>query len=213
MNRSASLPACAFALLGMAATACGPKAPPQPAAPPERDLVALAADPDTGEVGAVDVTAAGQTVALTTVGASTTVRSGLGPVAAVTLSADDLQRIFGDAIAARAPAPRHLNLYFELGGDTLTPESAALASTVIGEVKGRPAPEVTVVGHTDTTGAAAANLDLGLRRAMLIRDRLIAVGLDPALIEIATHGEADLLVPTPDNTPEPANRRVEVAIR
>ncbi|HTM32983.1 MAG TPA: OmpA family protein [Vicinamibacterales bacterium] len=175
--------------------------------------MALAADPDTGEVGAVDVTAAGQTVALTTVGASTTVRSGLGPSAAVTLSADDLQRIFGDAIAARAPAPRHLNLYFELGGDTLTPESAALAATVIDEVKGRPAPEVTVVGHTDTTGAAAANLDLGLRRAMLIRDRLIAVGLDPALIEIATHGEADLLVPTPDNTPEPSNRRVEVAIR
>ena len=212
MNQRASLSAFVFAL-GIAAVSCGPKSPPQPVAPPERDLVALAADPDTGEVGAVDVTAAGQTVALTTVGASTTVRSGLGPVAAVTLSADDLQRIFGDAIAARAPAPRHLNLYFELGGDTLTPESAALAATVIDEVKGRPAPEVTVVGHTDTTGAAAANLDLGLRRAMLIRDRLIAVGLDPALIEIATHGEADLLVPTPDNTPEPSNRRVEVAIR
>ena len=212
MNQRASLSAFVFAL-GIAAVSCGPKSPPQPVAPPERDLVALAADPDTGEVGAVDVTAAGQTVALTTVGASTPVRSGLGPSAAVTLSADDLQRIFGDAIAARAPAPRHLNLYFELGGDTLTPESAALAATVIDEVKGRPAPEVTVVGHTDTTGAAAANLDLGLRRAMLIRDRLIAVGLDPALIEIATHGEADLLVPTPDNTPEPSNRRVEVAIR
>jgi outer membrane protein OmpA-like peptidoglycan-associated protein len=212
VNQRASLSAFVFAL-GIAAVSCGPKSPPQPVAPPERDLVALAADPDTGEVGAVDVTAAGQTVALTTVGASTTVRSGLGPSAAVTLSADDLQRIFGDAIAARAPAPRHLNLYFELGGDTLTPESAALAATVIDEVKGRPAPEVTVVGHTDTTGAAAANLDLGLRRAMLIRDRLIAVGLDPALIEIATHGEADLLVPTPDNTPEPSNRRVEVAIR
>jgi len=212
VNQRASLSAFVFAL-GIAAVSCGPKSPPQPVAPPERDLVALAADPDTGEVGAVDVTAAGQTVALTTIGASTTVRSGLGPSAAVTLSADDLQRIFGDAIAARAPAPRHLNLYFELGGDTLTPESAALAATVIDEVKGRPAPEVTVVGHTDTTGAAAANLDLGLRRAMLIRDRLIAVGLDPALIEIATHGEADLLVPTPDNTPEPSNRRVEVAIR
>jgi outer membrane protein OmpA-like peptidoglycan-associated protein len=212
MNRSASLRAVA-AVLGLAAIECGPKTPPRAAIPPERELVALAADPDTGEVGAINVTAAGQAVSLTAVGASTAVRSGLGPAPAVTLSDDELQRIFGEAIAVRAPAPRHINLYFELGGDTLTPESATLATTVIDEVKGRPAPEVTVVGHTDTSGLAAANLELGLRRARLIRDRLIAVGLDPALIEIASHGEADLLIPTPDNTPEPANRRVEVAIR
>jgi outer membrane protein OmpA-like peptidoglycan-associated protein len=191
--------------LCIAAAACGPKPSPQTAVPPERDLVALAADPETGEVGALDVTAAGQTIALTSAGASTTVRAGTGPAAVITLSDDEVRRIFGDAIAARAPAPRHLNLYFELGGDTLTPESAALAATVIDEVN--------VVGHTDTTGLAAANLQLGLRRATLIRDRLIAVGLDPSLIEVASHGEADLLVRTPDNTPEPANRRVEIAIR
>jgi outer membrane protein OmpA-like peptidoglycan-associated protein len=180
---------------------------------PQLDLIALAADPETGEVGALEVAAAGQTVALTTVGDSTTVRAGAGPTAAVTLSAEDLQRIFGEAIAARAPVPRRFNLYFELGGDTLTPDSATLATAIIDEVKTRPAPEVTVVGHTDTTGLAAANLELGLRRATLIRDRLIAAGLDPAVVEVASHGEADLLVPTPDNTPEPSNRRVEVAVR
>jgi outer membrane protein OmpA-like peptidoglycan-associated protein len=212
MSRAASLPAIVFVAFAIGA-ACGPKAPLQPAAPPQRDLVALAADPDTGEVGALDVTAAGQSVALTAAGASTTVRAGAGPAPVVTLSAADLQRIFGEAIATRAPAPRRFNLYFELGGDTLTPESAAVAPAIVSEVTTRPAPEVTVIGHTDTTGLAAANLELGLRRARLIRDRLIAAGLDPAVVETASHGETDLLVPTPDDTAEPVNRRVEVAVR
>jgi outer membrane protein OmpA-like peptidoglycan-associated protein len=131
----------------------------------------------------------------------------------VTLSAEELERIFGEAMAARAPAPRRFNLYFELGGDTLTPASAAFATVIIAEVTTRPAPEVTVIGHTDTTGVAAANLELGLRRARLIRDRLVAAGLDPAVVEIASHGETDLLVATPDDTAEPVNRRVEVAVR
>ena len=72
MSRAAklSLPAIVIAL-GIGA-ACGPRAAPQPAAPPHRDLVVLAVDPDSGEVGVLDVTAAGQSVALTTAGASTT---------------------------------------------------------------------------------------------------------------------------------------------
>ena len=38
-------------------------------------------------------------------------------------------------------------------------------------------------------------------------------GLDASLMVVTSHGEADLLVPTPDETPEPRNRRVEIAVR
>ena len=37
--------------------------------------------------------------------------------------------------------------------------------------------------------------------------------LDRDLIEVRSHGETELLVPTPDNTDEPRNRRVEVKVR
>ena len=37
---------------------------------------------------------------------------------------------------------------------------------------------------------------------MCIRDRVVT-----------SHGEGNLLVKTPDNTPEPANRRVEITVR
>jgi outer membrane protein OmpA-like peptidoglycan-associated protein len=47
----------------------------------------------------------------------------------------------------------------------------------------------------------------------MIRKQLIDIGLDPTLIEIVSHGEADLLVPTADDVPEPRNRRVEITVR
>ena len=74
-------------------------------------------------------------------------------------------------------------------------------------------PDVTVVGHTDTTGDRAANFQLGLDRAMRVRRLLVEAGLDASLIEVISHGETDLLVPTPDETSEPRNRRVEIAVR
>ena len=75
------------------------------------------------------------------------------------------------------------------------------------------APEVIVIGHTDTTGGAAANLALGLKRAATVRQLLIDTGIEAELVEINSHGEGNPLIRTPDNTPEPRNRRVEIAVR
>jgi outer membrane protein OmpA-like peptidoglycan-associated protein len=75
------------------------------------------------------------------------------------------------------------------------------------------APDVSVIGHTDTTGADTANAALGLQRASVIRDQLLQTGLDPALVEVVSFGESDLLVPTADNVAEARNRRVEVIVR
>jgi outer membrane protein OmpA-like peptidoglycan-associated protein len=104
-------------------------------------------------------------------------------------------------------------LYFVSGSTQLTPESDALLRDILALVTNRPAPDVTVIGHTDTVGTARANVELGRSRATLIHDRLIRVGLDRRLVSVASHGEADLLVRTPDETDEGKNRRVEVSVR
>ena len=70
-----------------------------------------------------------------------------------------------------------------------------------------------VIGHTDTTGAGLSNVELGLKRANSVRNLLVEARLNPALIEVTSHGEADLLVPTGDDVAEPRNRRVEITIR
>ena len=70
-----------------------------------------------------------------------------------------------------------------------------------------------MIGHTDTTGAPASNFELGLKRAATVRNILVEAGLDPAFIELISHGEEELLVPTADDVAEPRNRRVEIAVR
>jgi outer membrane protein OmpA-like peptidoglycan-associated protein len=195
------------------AASCGP--PPKIAPPPPRaDLVVLVPDPEDGRVGAATITGtSGAVVELTRASEGTRIVQGQAPGAPAAIPPDTVQRIFGEAIAARPIAQKQFVLYFETGSETLTAESQALVPQIIADMRARPAPDLTVIGHTDTTGDAAANITLGLRRATLIRDLLVASGLDPAQVGIASHGEANLLVPTPDNTPEAKNRRVEVTIR
>jgi outer membrane protein OmpA-like peptidoglycan-associated protein len=204
--------AAACAAIALMAAGCAPPPPASPR-PPSRDTVALAPDPDTGNVGRLTVSTAAGNVELAERHASTTVTAGAAPAPPAVMSDADVQRLFGAAIAIQAPAALRFLLYFELGGDTLTAESRAQLPDVLAAVRGRVAPDVQVVGHTDTTGVAAANAELGLQRATLIRDQLLQAGLDATLIEVASHGESDPLVPTDDNVAEAGNRRVEVVVR
>jgi peptidoglycan-associated lipoprotein len=202
-------------LVFLFACACQPKTVLRPAAPsPVQDVVALLPDPETKTVGhAVVSSALGGSVELTSERAASRIVSGQPPSAPFTMSEAQVEQIFGDALAVRPPAPRQFLLYFESGSNRLTPESEKLLTEILAFVKSRPVPDLTVIGHTDTVGAAQANIDLGRTRATMIRDRLVAGGLNGSLVSVASHGKADLLVPTPDETPEPRNRRVEVTVR
>src|SRR5262245_6681832 len=181
---------------------------------PAHDIIALLTDPETRKVGRVFVSAPfGGTVELKKKGAATRVVVGQPPHAPFKLSNDQIQQLFGDAFAALPPTPRHTFVYFESGSDQLTPQSERQLTEFLTVVKNWPVPDVTVVGHTDTVGTAQANIDLGRSRATLIGDRLVAAGLDGTIVLVTSHGEADLLVQTPDETAEPRNRRVEVSVR
>ena len=125
----------------------------------------------------------------------------------------DVQRIFGGVMSGLPPPSRHFTLYFQFGSDDLTAESRALVPEILRVVKERPVPEVIAIGHTDTTGSAATNYDLGLKRATIVRDLLVATGLAASDVEVASHGEADPLTRTADETNEPRNRRVEILVQ
>ncbi len=71
---------------------------------------------------------------------------------------------------------------------------------------------VSVVGHTDTVGAAARNVELSRNRAGAVRDALVTRGIDAALIAVEGAGEERPLHRTPDNAAEPINRFVEIVI-
>ncbi len=70
--------------------------------------------------------------------------------------------------------------------------------------------KVSVVGHTDTAGTKDYNYALGGRRAEAVQKMLIKYGIPSSQIIAVSAGEEDLKVPTPNNTPNAANRRVRV---
>lgn len=213
-TRRARRPAgAALAALILAASACRGVRPPAPPTQPPSDLVVLVADPDDGKLGSAVVTAQGASVELALEGAATRVGSGQPPSPPAPLGAADIQRIFGEALAARPLPPRQFLLYFQSGSDDLTAESQAELPRIVAFVRDRPVPDVSVIGHTDTTGTPASNAALGLQRARLIAARLVTAGISADQIEITSHGEGNLLVATADDVDEARNRRVEVTVR
>jgi peptidoglycan-associated lipoprotein len=176
-------------------------------------MVVLLADPESGKTGRVRISNDHGRVELAVERQATVVTANGAPAAVTVMSEDDVSRVFGSALAALPPAPRHFILYFQFESDQLTEESVALVPEILQAVKALEVPEVAVVGHTDTMGARRANYELGLKRAGTVRGFLVDAGLAATTIEVTSHGEGDLLVQTGNGKAEPRNRRVEIAVR
>jgi outer membrane protein OmpA-like peptidoglycan-associated protein len=175
-------------------------------------LVVLMPDADTGSVGRVVVSNPGGSTELSSAWASTRVSMMQAPQIR-SMSESDVKSRFGDVIATLPPPPRHFVLPFQFDSEELTEEGRRLVQEVMQVVKNYPVPDIVVTGHTDTTGNARANVELGLRRANVVRSMLVRTGLSTLMIDVRSHGEAELLVKTADNVSEPRNRRVEITVR
>ena len=195
--------------LVVATVGCASAPPPSPA--PRTEAVVVLLPGRDGRAGHVDVERDGQRVELDT--PYSTARDEGGRLQRGTSSAEEVQRVFGAALAAQPPRPVTFILYFLEGSGALTPESAQEIARVRAEIAARPAPEVSVVGHTDRVGTVPYNDALSLQRAERIRDELVRAGVSRDAIAVAGRGEREPLVPTADEVPEPHNRRVEVTVR
>jgi outer membrane protein OmpA-like peptidoglycan-associated protein len=168
---------------------------------------------DTGTLGRAGVSNRHGAVDLTAPRQYTRVGSAGAPSLPAVLDESEVRALFKDALEALPPAPVRFTLFFEFESEELTGESRRTLQDVLRAVKQRPAPDVVAVGHTDTTGQARANVQLGLRRATAVRALLVDAGLAYDAVEVGSHGEAELLVKTGDGVFEPRNRRVEVTVR
>lgn len=201
-----------FVLTAVLLSACSSHGVRAPETPGE-SLVALLPDPETGRLGRAFVSNGSGRVELDEPREATRAREGRAPTETVTLASADVRRIFGDTLEALPPAQRNFTLFFQFDSEELTPESRALTTDILRAVKDRQGPEVLIVGHTDTTGTRASNFTLGLRRANSVRTLLRDSGIDSALVDVISHGETELLVPTADGVFEAKNRRVEITVR
>jgi outer membrane protein OmpA-like peptidoglycan-associated protein len=183
--------------------------------PPREDLIVIMPGAD-GHIGGVVVEAAGAQITLDKPYAGAK-PGAAGAMAPVQSSAEEVNTIFKDALAARPIPPKTYTLYFVSGTNDLTPESRPEMDAMLAEIGQRKAAEVVIAGHTDTVGSTADNDRLSLERAKAIeaslRETLAAKGVKSDAVSTVGRGERAPLVKTPDQTPEPKNRRVEITVR
>jgi OOP family OmpA-OmpF porin len=122
-------------------------------------------------------------------------------------------------VAAPAPAPAavlpsaSLSVLFASGSADLTP-SAVKTLNELGKALTDPrlaGGKFRIEGHTDTVGTLDGNQALSESRAKAVADYLAATyRVDPGKLQAVGMGEDGLLIKTPNQTPEPRNRRVVV---
>ncbi len=72
--------------------------------------------------------------------------------------------------------------------------------------------QIDVVGHTDDSGGEGENFELGLQRANMVREMLIAHGANPDNITASSKGQTEPIADNSTAKGRAQNRRVEILI-
>ncbi|MGB3007168.1 MAG: OmpA family protein [Chitinophagaceae bacterium] len=101
-------------------------------------------------------------------------------------------------------------IYFDVNKATVKPESYGTLKEIAQVLKDNPAVNVKIVGHTDSDGDEASNLDLSKRRGQSVKNELVnSFGIDAARLETDGKGETQPLNSNDSPSNKAKNRRVE----
>jgi outer membrane protein OmpA-like peptidoglycan-associated protein len=130
-----------------------------------------------------------------------------------TYAEEDVQQRYGEVLEVQPARPFTYTLYFVSATAQLTPQSRESLQDVTEKIKSFPAAQVAVIGHTDRVGNDSENDLLSIKRASVVRDMLIEIGIPTETIEVVGRGEREPIVRTADGVSEEKNRRVEIKLR
>jgi outer membrane protein OmpA-like peptidoglycan-associated protein len=102
--------------------------------------------------------------------------------------------------------------FFASGQTGLSNAGKVNLQPVIDFIKKYPNKPVLIEGHSDGKGAADANQKISLKRAQSVRDSLIKLGADAALLKAVGFGESQPIASNDSDAGRAKNRRVEVVI-
>lgn len=106
------------------------------------------------------------------------------------------------------------DLNFASGSAVLTPESRTVLDSVAAGIRVNPAlTEITVIGHTDSQGAAGYNKSLSERRAKSVADYLRGQGLTNLKINAVGMGDEQPIASNDTAEGRADNRRVEIDLK
>lgn len=175
------------------------------------DRFVLLPDP-SGHVGAISLATASTKLLVQKAYAS--VQADEQGLRQADLSEAEARARFQQLLQVLPPVPQTFVVRLAAGSaDQLTPDSATVLAQVRATLASWPVvPDVDIAGHTDSTGSDAQNDALSLQRAQAVARMIDSPAIQPNRLHTAGRGKRQLLVPTPENTPEPQNRRVEITV-
>ena len=101
-------------------------------------------------------------------------------------------------------------IYFDSGKDVVKPESYGSLNEIANVLKENPSLKIKIIGHTDSDGDDAMNLDLSKRRAVNVKLALVKdFGIDAGRIETDGMGETQPIATNNSAENKAMNRRVE----
>jgi flagellar motor protein MotB len=167
---------------------------------------------ENGHVGAVEVDDGTSKTLLDQGYASAEIGTD-GVARKLTAEPTDVSARFSAAMAAQPPGARII-LYFNQRAEPVRDVTGPL-DNLVAEAKARTtAYTLEVIGHTDQTGSEKINLKIGLERAQLIADRLIAAGVPRERVIVKSMGSKEPAIKLKNRrVVELRNRRVEIWVR
>jgi len=168
---------------------------------------------ESGKVGAITVKTQGDLRVIDKAYHSVTAKEGTSRLSETqAMSEAQVNQEYADLLKAQPAKPSSFMFYFVAGSSDLVKESKAKIPQVIDRITAQMPTEISIIGHTDTTGSDNINDKLSLKRARAM-EKILKDSI-PSLdgVSVRSFGSKDLLVPTPPNVDEPRNRRVEIVI-
>jgi outer membrane protein OmpA-like peptidoglycan-associated protein len=118
-----------------------------------------------------------------------------------------VQRV-GEGIAVTFPE----GLLFAFDSDQLTPGARDNLRRFAASLQKYPNTRTLIVGHTDSDGSSAYNMDLSNRRALSAANFVGGEGVNPDRVSTAGRGETEPIATNGEDEGRRQNRRVEIAI-
>lgn len=103
-----------------------------------------------------------------------------------------------------------LYINFETGKSTIKPESMPIVDQMVKMLKDAPTLNVSIEGHTDNTGTAAANLTLSGQRADALVKALTDKGINKTRLKSKGWGQTKPVADNSTDNGRAKNRRVEI---
>jgi outer membrane protein OmpA-like peptidoglycan-associated protein len=104
------------------------------------------------------------------------------------------------------------DISFNVNRADIQPDFRPVLDRFASNLKQYPETNISIVGHTDSTGSDAVNDPLSLNRAIQTREYLATRGVDPARINVVGRGEHEPIASNASESGRARNRRVEIYV-